>query len=149
MKVQEEYVLNHLNLRISQSPIGFSVDQNNQSMELVNEWFPTGKFINFDKPFIIEYTHEKKIMAALPLIGNDFHKSEMEYNVKFGHNIGRIKHIDIMSRIGICYSTCNLATQNVAPTLPGFQVIKLCVQYMDSHPHKPILYTSRIMERLI
>ena len=30
----------------------------------------------------------------------------------------------------------------MAPTLPGFQGIKRFVQYMDSHPHKPIFYPS-------
>ena len=44
----------------------------------------------------------------------------MEYHGKFGHNIGRIQHIDLMSRIDICYKSCCLATQTVAPTLPGF-----------------------------
>ena len=28
------------------------------------------------------------------------------------------------------------------PTLPGFQGINLCIQYMASHPHKPIFYPS-------
>ena len=28
----------------------------------------------------------------------------------------------------------------MAPTLPGFQGIKICVQYLASHPHKPIFY---------
>ena len=30
----------------------------------------------------------------------------------------------------------------MAPTIPGFQDINLCVQYIASHPQKPILYTS-------
>ena len=45
-----------------------------------------------------------------------------------------------MSIIDLCYATCRLATQTVAPTLPGLQGIKICVQYLDSHPHKPIFY---------
>ena len=45
-----------------------------------------------------------------------------------------------MSIIGICYGTCRLATQTVAPTLPGFQGIKRCVKYHAIHPHKPIFY---------
>ena len=45
-----------------------------------------------------------------------------------------------MSRIGICHTTYNLETQTVAPTLHGFQGIKCCVQYLASHPHKPIFY---------
>ena len=53
-----------------------------------------------------------------------------------------IQHIDLMIRIDICYTTCCLSTQTVVPTLTGFQVIKLCVQYLDSHPHKPIFYPS-------
>ena len=27
-------------------------------------------------------------------------------------------------------------------TLPGFQGIKRCIQYLASHPHKPIFYIS-------
>ena len=30
----------------------------------------------------------------------------------------------------------------MAPNLPGFQSIKCCVQYLASHPHKPIFYSS-------
>ena len=79
-------------------------------------------------------------MAALPFTGNAFHKAEMEYHGKFGHALGRIRHISLMSRICICYATCRLETQTVAPTLPGFQGIKRFVQYMDIHPHKPNVY---------
>ena len=42
-------------------------------------------------------------MAALPLTGHALQGEEMEYNGKFGHNIGRIQHIDLMSIIDICY----------------------------------------------
>ena len=66
----------------------------------------------------------------------------MEYHGKFGHTLARILHIALMSRIELCYETCSLATQTVASTLPGFQGIKQCVQYMSSHPHKPIFYPS-------
>ena len=51
MKVQEGSVLKYLNFRIFQSPLGFSIDQTDHIMELVNEWFPTGKFINIDTHF--------------------------------------------------------------------------------------------------
>ena len=45
-----------------------------------------------------------------------------------------------MSRIDFLYATCRLDTQTIAPTLPGLQGIKQCVQYMAIHPHKPIFY---------
>ena len=69
----------------------------------------------------------------------------MEYHGKFGHTLGRIQHISLMSRIDICYATCRLETQTVAPTLHGFQVIKRCVQYLASHPHKPIFFVLTLM----
>ena len=69
----------------------------------------------------------------------------MEYHGKFGHTLGRIQHISIMSRIDICYATCCLSTQTVAPTLPCLQGIKICVQYLSSHPHKTIFYPSNFM----
>ena len=81
-------------------------------------------------------------MAELTLTVNSLHKEEMECHGKFGHTLGRIQHISLMSRIDIFYATCRIAPQTVTPTLPGFQVINHCVKYMASHPHKPIFYSS-------
>ena len=111
-------------------------------MELVNEWFPTGKFINVDTSFRTDYIYKKELMDALPLKGNALHKVEMENNGKFGHTIGRIQQIDLMIIIEICYAIYNLATQILAPNLTGSQGIKRCVQYMYSHPNKPIFHPS-------
>ena len=47
-----------------------------------------------------------------------------------------------MSIIYSLYATCCLETQTVSPTLTGFQGINICVQYLASHPYKPIFYTS-------
>ena len=66
----------------------------------------------------------------------------MEYHGKFGRTLRRIQHIAFISRIGICYATCHLEIQTVEYTLPCFQVIKICVQDLDSHQHKPIFYPS-------
>ena len=81
-------------------------------------------------------------MAALQLTGNAFHRVEMEYNGKFGHNLGRIQHIGIMSRLEICYTYCLMETQTLAPTITGSQGIKSCIKYLANHPHKPIIYPS-------
>ena len=43
IKFQEGSVLKYLYFRILQSPLGFIVDQTDSIMEIVNEWFPTGK----------------------------------------------------------------------------------------------------------
>ena len=74
-------------------------------------------------------------MAALPLTGHALHDAEMEDHGKFGHTLGIIQNIFVMNRIDLCYGTCSLATQAVAPTLFCFQGIKLCVKYLASHPH--------------
>ena len=66
----------------------------------------------------------------------------MEYHGKFGHKLGRIQHIALINIIDLCYETCLLDTHTVIPTLPGFQGIKRYVQYMASHPHRPIFYPS-------
>ena len=52
------------------------------------------------------------------------------------------KHIALTSRIEICYAIISIATQKFSTTLPGSQSIKCCVQYLDSHPHKPIFFPS-------
>ena len=102
-------------------------------MELVNKWFPTGKFRNVDTPFRTDSSYEKELLAALPLTEHALHKAEMEYHGKFGHTLGRIQHIDIMSRIDLCYANFRLYNQTVGPTLPDFQGIKSWVQYLTSH----------------
>ena len=84
-------------------------------------------------------------MAALPFTVNALHNSEMEYHDKFGHNLGKIQNIALMSRIFISYAICRLDTQTVAPTLPGFQGIKRCVQYLASLHIKPYLILLIIM----
>ena len=81
-------------------------------------------------------------MDALTLTGNDPGKEEMEYHAKFGHTILWIKNMDITRRIVICCIYCGLGTQNMAPNLPGFQGIKRCIKYIDSHYHKPIFNPS-------
>ena len=43
-------------------------------MELVNEWFPTEKFIKVDTNFRTESTYEKELMDEIPLTGNALHK---------------------------------------------------------------------------
>ena len=64
-------------------------------------------------------------MAALPLIGNTLHKVEMEYHGKFGHTIGRIQKISPMSKMDTYYIARRLETQTEAPTITGFQGLKL------------------------
>ena len=38
--------------------------------------------------------------------------------------------------------SCRLVIQTLAPTLPCFQGINFCIQYLASRPHKPIFYPS-------
>ena len=58
MKVQEVFFLYYVNYRIFHSPLGFSVVNNYHIMELVNEWFPDGKYRNVDTHFSTYYTYE-------------------------------------------------------------------------------------------
>ena len=53
---------------------------------------------------------------------------------------GKFRKFDTPFWTYLFYATCRLETQTVAPTLSGFQGIKRCVQYLASHPHKPIFY---------
>ena len=75
----------------------------------------------------------------------------MKYRWKFGHTLGRIQKITLMIIIGISYTICCIATETVSSTLPGFQSIKCCVQYLVSHPHKLIVspYNSYYGSNLI
>ena len=74
-------------------------------MELVNKWFPTKTIRTVNAPFGTYSTYKKELVAELTLSVNALHKAELEYHGKFGHNLGIIKHIALMSRICICYST--------------------------------------------
>ena len=52
-----------------------------------------------------------------------------------------------MSRTDIFYTAFRLSTQTAATNIPGFQVIKLCIQYLAYHPHKPISHPSNSYDR--
>ena len=114
-------------------------------MELVNELLPTINFRNVDTTFWKDSSHERGLLTALPLTGHSLHKAEMEYHDKFVHTLGRIQNIYLMSRMDLFNATCNLANQTMAPTLPGLQGIKSCVQYLYNNPHKPIFILLIIM----
>ena len=51
-----------------------------------------------------------------------------------------------MSIIDILHIAYRLGTQTVAPKLPGFQGLKIRIQYFATHPHKPILYPYNLYE---
>ena len=77
IKVREGSVLKYLNLRIFQSPLGFSVDKTDNIIELLNEWFLTVKFRKVDTFFRTDSTFENELMAAPILKVNALHKAEM------------------------------------------------------------------------
>ena len=66
----------------------------------------------------------------------------MECRGKVGHILVLIHHNAIMSIIFTCYTACRLGTETLIPNIPGFQVLKRCIQYLDIHPNKPIFYPS-------
>ena len=78
-------------------------------------------------------------MDALSLTRHAVSQAEMEYNVKFGHTLGRIHHISIVIRIDICYTVFHLGTQTVVTTIPYFQGLKHSIKYLDSHPNDPYI----------
>ena len=77
IKVHQGYVLKYLNVKIFQTPLGFSFDNNGHIMKLVNEWLSPGKFIKIDTHFITDSIYEKNLMNELPLTGSALHTSEM------------------------------------------------------------------------
>ena len=80
----------YLNFKIIRSPIGFSIDQTDHTMELVHEWFPIEKFIKVDTPFLKDSKYENELMAAVTLTLNALFKVEIKYYGKFGHDVGQI-----------------------------------------------------------
>ena len=66
----------------------------------------------------------------------------MKCHEQFGDTNWRIQHVSLKSIIDLCYATCPIATQTLTPTLPSYQLIKGCIQYMASHPHNTIFYPS-------
>ena len=42
-----------------------------------------------------------------------------------------------MISIDICYTSYHVGTKTVAPIIPYFQGLKMCIQYLPTHPKKP------------
>ena len=120
----------------------FSVDRADHIIEMVNQCSPTVRYRKFDTPFRTYSIYEKEFMSELPLTVNSLRKEEMKHHGKPGNSLGGIQHISNLIRICICYTSWRLGTQSVAPTLPGFQGLNCCIQYLSSHTHKLIFYPS-------
>ena len=64
-KFQEGSVLRYLSFLVCQSPLAFSVDQNDHITEIVNEWIPAGFFRKVDTNSSTYSTYEKELLSAL------------------------------------------------------------------------------------
>ena len=59
--------MKYLDFRIFQSRLGFSINQTEHIMELVNEWLTGIKFIKFDTPFYANSAYDKYILVGVPI----------------------------------------------------------------------------------
>ena len=75
---KEGYVLKYQDFLIFHYPLGFSIDQTDHILELINEWFPTGKFRTVDALFYKDSIYEKYSMSVLPLVENSLSNTETE-----------------------------------------------------------------------
>ena len=53
---------------ITQSHLGFCIDETDHIMELVSEFFPCGKFRKFDTTFCNESEYEKELMDGITIM---------------------------------------------------------------------------------
>ena len=68
--------LSTLIFQIFQYYLGFIIDQTGNIMEIVNEWFPTGKFRKVDTNFRTDSTYENYLIE-FPLTVNLLPKAEI------------------------------------------------------------------------
>ena len=73
---KEGYVLKYQDFLIFHYHLGFSIDQNDHIIELINECFPTRNFRTVDAPFYKDSIYEKYSMSALPLVENSLSNTE-------------------------------------------------------------------------
>ena len=83
IKIQEGSVIRYLKIRIYLSPLGVSIYQTYNIMDLVNGWLLYGEFINLDTPYQEDYTYEIKII-------DKFNWRELHLIIKKGNIIGNL-----------------------------------------------------------
>ena len=63
-----------MNFWISSSPLELSIDHTDNIVDLVNEWFPTGKFMKVDTHFWAYSAYKKELIYSVTLTINSIHK---------------------------------------------------------------------------
>ena len=98
---------------------------------------------SFIHPFRTDYrvsAYYKELVSSSTLTGEALCKTKKIHQRNCGHALGCTQHISNMSRIYIYYMACRLGIKMLVPTIPGFQCLKRCIQFISTYSHNPISY---------
>jgi hypothetical protein len=91
----------------------------------------------------LDASFETRLYESPPLTGVDLTNATKKFRFAFGHVIGGLMHITIVSRPDLAYSVMRYSGYMACPNIPIFDALHVTVCYLFHHPHLPIMYPSK------
>ena len=134
-------VIYYLNMRITQSELGISIDQTDSILSFLTSYFgKQDKIKTSTIPYSTDSTFEKNLASSIPATPEELTALETSYKGSYRSLIGTLLHFSNNTRHDIMYAISRLSCYNAAPNPVAFQGIKKIIRYLAFKPHVPIFY---------
>ena len=138
---KEGNVLHYLNMRITQSELGISLDQTESIMAFLTSYFGKPDTLKHSTiPYSTDSDFEKLLAATIPSTPQELAQLEVTFKGSYRSLIGSILYFSNGTRIDIMYALSRLSCYNAAPNPIAFQGIKRVICYLAFKPHVPLFY---------
>ena len=138
---QSGNILHYLNMKITQSEHGISLDQTDAILQFLKHYFGTPEIIKTSKiPYSTDSNFEKELAATIPATPQQLQQLETQYKGSYRSLIGSLLYFANGTRPDLMYAISRLASYNAAPNSIAFAGIKRVLRYLAFKPHVPLYY---------
>jgi hypothetical protein len=149
--LREGAILRFLNLRITQSPAGISIDQTDHIVEKVHDPYfqdrDTAELRSITIPFPTDTSFEQRLYDDPVLTGTALKAMELKHGGSLFNWNEVLLHVAITTRININYAVMHIAGYLDAPNAVIFEGLEHTLRYVYFFRHIPIFYPRRTLNK--
>ena len=143
IKIQKKSILHFLNMRITVSEKGISLDQTESIIDFSRKyWGHPDKLKKVHTPFRVDKEYEKELAASLPASPPDLKLLEKQYGGSYRSIYGSLLYFVNVTRLDLMYAMCRLGKYTAAPTSAAFVGLRRICRYLATKPHRPLYYPA-------
>eukprot|EP00957_Ditylum_brightwellii_P059752 4536106-Ditylum_brightwellii.AAC.1 len=145
----EDNIIRYLNACIIVNPHGISLDITDHIIHnVLADYWKDRKAPCTSSTFPLKSSFKEDLFFALPLIGSELKDMEKQENGSLYKWANTLQFLVQRSRLDIGYAVMWISGYMSAPNKPIFDVLHLTMAFLYHHPHCPIMYLSKQLEKI-